>query len=195
MSWNDDSSGFGSDNFELTINLDNFKKNSLDDIYKLEMAIETGIYNGKKELVERLKEKIQEYLEEYGLGNSNIANKIYIDDTGYGAYITVLTDYAVFVEYGTGIIGQNNPHPRAWEYDTNGHGYGGWWYPTTSHDPNPNKWVNPETGQLMAWTRGQPSRPFMYRTWLWGTRSAHNIINKHIRLEIAKITGKKGRRR
>jgi HK97 gp10 family phage protein len=61
--------------------------------------------------------------------------------------------YAVYVEFGTGIVGKNQPHPSPdnWRYDINNHGDSGWWY------------FNDNTGR-MQWTKGMPSRPFMYNT-------------------------------
>lgn len=76
--------------------------------------------------------------------------------------------YAAFVEYGTGIIGADNPHPepQEWEYDTNGHGMAGWFYPV-SDNPQSKAW-HPDgrkaAGVKLAWTRGMPARPFMYNT-------------------------------
>lgn len=61
--------------------------------------------------------------------------------------------YAVYVEFGTGIVGKSQPHPSPddWRYDINNHGDSGWWY------------FNDNTGR-MQWTKGMPSRPFMYNT-------------------------------
>lgn len=75
--------------------------------------------------------------------------------------IKISDSRAAFVEYGTGIQGSTHPHPEAfWIYDTNGHGDKGWWYPSKADDPNPyKKEIN---GKLYAWTKGMPSRPFMY---------------------------------
>jgi len=77
----------------------------------------------------------------------------------------VFTDcpYAAFVEFGTGVVGKNNPHPTLpWAYDINNHGEGGWFYPTDESDPNPHKHLY--NGQWWGWTKGMPSRPFMYNT-------------------------------
>lgn len=64
-------------------------------------------------------------------------------------------DYAPFVEFGTGIIGSQSPHPIAslvnWKYDVNEHGESGWFY------------FNDRDGQW-HWTRGMQSRPFMFET-------------------------------
>lgn len=61
--------------------------------------------------------------------------------------------YAVYVEFGTGIVGKSQPHPSpdGWRYDINEHGESGWWY------------FNDYTGHPQ-WTKGMPSRPFMYNT-------------------------------
>ncbi|MDO5549306.1 MAG: hypothetical protein Q4F79_12580 [Eubacteriales bacterium] len=71
---------------------------------------------------------------------------------------------AAFVEMGTGFIGAGHPHEIAvrlgWRYDINSHGAAGWWYPTTSSDPNPHK--REIDGRLYAWTAGMPARPFMH---------------------------------
>lgn len=77
---------------------------------------------------------------------------------------------SMFFEFGTGIVGERNRYPDqkilailGWKYDVNSHGELGWWYPTDESDGNPYKWTSPE-GQLYAWTKGMPSRPYMYET-------------------------------
>lgn len=60
--------------------------------------------------------------------------------------------HACYVEFGTGIKGSVSPHPTLpWEYDVNGHGEDGWYYYDT------------EQGRV-RFTKGMPSRPFMYET-------------------------------
>lgn len=63
-------------------------------------------------------------------------------------------DYAVFVEYGTGVVGMTNQHPAPvnWTYDVNNHGESGWVY-KSDRDGN------------FHWTKGQISHPFMYNTY------------------------------
>lgn len=170
----------------LDIDLNNITK-GVSDIKALEHAILRGIELGEREVAIRLKEKMIEYLTEYGLGDSLIAQNITITPLGKGIQIMADTDYAVYVEYGTGVVGSENPHPHPWEYDVNGHGDKGWFYPTTEEDPNPRK--HTYNGQLYGWTKGQASRPFMYRTWLWGTQSSYQIIMKNLNAEIRKIQG------
>lgn len=62
--------------------------------------------------------------------------------------------FAVFVEFGTGVVGARSPHPDlipGWGYDSSGHGESGWYY------------YKEADGQV-HWTQGQPSHPFMYQT-------------------------------
>lgn len=61
--------------------------------------------------------------------------------------------YAIYVEFGTGVVGSQSPHPnpQGWQYDVNGHGDEGWVY------------YDDESGKF-SWTRGFKSRPFMYNT-------------------------------
>lgn len=79
--------------------------------------------------------------------------------------VKVNNQYAVYVEFGTGIVGATNPHPDVailgWRYDINGHGNLGWWYPADSTDLNPTNHQT-SSGTWIAWTKGIPSRPFMY---------------------------------
>ena len=77
----------------------------------------------------------------------------YYDPNTHVGIIKADSEYAVYVEYGTGIVGMNSPHPTAgedgWAYDVNSHGEAGWVYPK-------------EGG--FWWTKGQPASPFMYNT-------------------------------
>jgi len=63
-------------------------------------------------------------------------------------------EYAKYVEFGFGIVGQGSPHPDTsilgWKYDINDHGESGWHYMG-------------EDGEW-HWSKGQPSKPFMYET-------------------------------
>ncbi len=62
-------------------------------------------------------------------------------------------EHSAFCEFGTGVVGAGQPHPEpapGWQYDVNEHGEEGWWY----YDENGKKW----------WTKGMPSRPYMYDT-------------------------------
>lgn len=72
-------------------------------------------------------------------------------------FVIAEAPYAIFVEYGTGIVGENNPHPEAdgnYDYDVHQHGESGWVY------------KNGKDGKYY-WTKGFISRPFMYNTLRW----------------------------
>lgn len=74
--------------------------------------------------------------------------------------------YAIYVEFGTGIVGANEAHPAAgehgWVYDANHHGENGWVY------------FNDREGKVMR-TLGQPSHPFMYNTFRELQRKAQEL--------------------
>ena len=61
--------------------------------------------------------------------------------------------YAVYVEFGTGVVGSQSPHPNpnGYQYDVNNHGDEGWVY------------YDDDSGNF-RWTKGFKSRPFMYNT-------------------------------
>jgi phage gpG-like protein len=60
--------------------------------------------------------------------------------------------HCAFVEFGTGVVGAASPHPTLpWQYDVNDHGEKGWVY------------YDEKQGRF-RWTKGMPSRPYMYLT-------------------------------
>ena len=75
--------------------------------------------------------------------------------------------YAIYVEFGTGIVGKQNPHPapEGWKYDINEHGERGWYY----FNERDQKW---------HWTKGMASRPFMYNTLLELQRQVEDIARE-----------------
>lgn len=94
--------------------------------------------------------------------NSSIHSEKVADVEGGGIWAVVAgTDHALFVEFGTGIVGQESPYPGelpdgvTWEYASGktirqlADGRYGWFY---NRD---GQWY---------FTEGMPSRPFMYYT-------------------------------
>lgn len=83
-----------------------------------------------------------------------LLSSIVEEHSGNYGFVKCKCGYAVFVEFGTGVVGGRSSHPdisiAGWKYDVNGHGELGWWYP--GKDGN------------YHWTKGMPSRPFMYNT-------------------------------
>ena len=85
-------------------------------------------------------------------------------------YVIADCPYAIYVEYGTGIIGESEPHPFAaeqWAYDVNQHGTKGWVYKSD------------KDGEF-HWTMGYISRPFMYNTMRWLEEAAPDIMSQRI---------------
>lgn len=83
----------------------------------------------------------------------NSIEGVYNPSSGVGI-IRAGAPHAVFVEYGVGVTGAKDPHPEpipGWKYDSNNHGEEGWWY-LGDWDGN---W---------HWTKGMPSRPYMWHT-------------------------------
>lgn len=93
------------------------------------------------------------------------------DEKSNTGRIKVGADYAIFVEYGTGIVGANNPHPEpapGWTYDVNEHGEKGWTY-----------WD--EKQQRYRWTKGQPASAFVYRTAEYMKSHAGEVLKVDLR--------------
>lgn len=100
----------------------------------------------------------------------------YYDPQTRIGYVIAGAAHAFYVEYGTGQIGEANPHPAPetanWEYNIgptiginpNHPEWGeGWWYPGDDGHPH--------------WTSGQPSRPFMFNTLQWLEEAAETIAS------------------
>lgn len=102
-----------------------------------------------------------------------LANSIhYVIDESSGmarVYIRADAKYAMYVEFGTGIMGElNDKHPMhsdvGWEHDVNDHGFEGWVY----------KGADGKTHR----TWGQPARPFLYETVKELEQSIPEIVRK-----------------
>lgn len=95
---------------------------------------------------------------------------IYSKDKRIGIILTS-KPYAVYVEYGTGIVGLESPHPDPqsanWEYDVNQHGEKGWLYLKKT-----------DNGNKFRWTKGMPARPFMFNTLRWLEQNAPAIASE-----------------
>lgn len=182
--------------FDVNVDLDKFysraftRHGEIPDLWKY---VERGVEKGTKVFADKLFDELMKNITKYGLMNSMAIEQIYIDILSDGIILRIpdnKSDYAMFIEYGTGVVGESSPHPWAskygWEYDVNEHGESGWWYPTSKEDNNPTKYFSESSGIWKAWTRGQASRPFMYDTWRWARQSFTNTINVYVNKEIEK---------
>ena len=101
----------------------------------------------------------------------------YYSPTLNAGFVKVTSDHVAFVEFGTGVVGQNSSHKNgeylskaAWNYAsgakifTTQNGRVGWIYPTDDGD--------------FRFTEGMPSRPFMYETALELQRNLNRITRE-----------------
>lgn len=74
--------------------------------------------------------------------------------------IIISNDEALFWEYGTGLVGKDNPHidTGEWQYNINNHKKG-WIF-----DGNKTQWSWDFKDTGLQFTKGMPSQPFMYET-------------------------------
>lgn len=107
----------------------------------------------------------------------NLLNSIsgYYSPTLNAGFITVNCDYAVFVEFGTGIKGKNSPYPGTAMAEAGYQYMSGTTYITTKDGRV--GWFYPADDGTWRFTEGLPSRPFMYETAL----ELENQLNKIVR--------------
>lgn len=181
------------DEYQVNIDLDKLI-NRQRPIPNIGSMVEKALENALVEMKELTLEEMRRIMTTYDLDYSTLIYDLKVEMLDTGISISTDSDHAVFVEYGTGFAGYNEPHPQAskngWIYMSGEHSSNpsGWWYPTNASDPNPTLTWFKETDEYeagwYAFTRGLPSRPYMYQTWLWATRSINNIIRKHINRAI-----------
>lgn len=117
--------------------LDGFKERAI------KIAVEMGVEQAKD---------IAGYMDIYDSGE--LVDGIVGEYENGKGYIHSTAPHSAFVEMGTGVRGKEDPNPYdyypGWRYDVNEHGEKGWYY--IGKDGN---W---------HWTKGMPSRPYMYMT-------------------------------
>ena len=136
---------------------------------QLERAIDDALDEIMHRAVIRMREIMATYATRDGnLAGSNLASSIREERIDDGFIITVDSDHALYVEFGTGIVGKRSPHPKAdmSQYDKGGYGEVGWFY--IGKDGKRH------------WTMGMPSRPYMHHTYLYVRRIMTKTINRHL---------------
>lgn len=154
--------------FKLKLNLDSVEE-VLQGITGYEKKVKTAGYELTRQLTEQgvsLAQQNASYMDIYDSGE--LVNGIEAEYVGFGrttktaaGKVHSTARHSAFCEFGTGVVGAGSPHPDpmpGWIYDVNEHGEEGWWY----YDKNGNK----------RWTKGMPSRPYMYDT----ARMLRNMI-------------------
>lgn len=139
---------------KIVVNLGNVSV-AIEELEKYQKRVESNIKEFLTRLLETGVEISKAKIMELGaIDNGELYNSLSYMLYKEGNKGIIFTDcsHACFVEFGTGIKGANSPHPTMpWAYDTNGHGEDGWYYYDT------------EQGRI-RFTKGMPSRPFMYET-------------------------------
>lgn len=127
----------------------------------LRRKADIGVENGKaiRHLTNVAKEIVQRNIVEMNKKNDKSTGELYdsveaiFDEATNTGTVTVHADHALYVEYGTGVMGEWSQHPEppaSWVYNTR-EGSGkdaGWWW----KDRN-GAW---------HYTLGQPAYPFFY---------------------------------
>ena len=141
----------------LTVDSVNQAINELKDYRKhvRELAMELG-----QELVEQGVHEAKTWIIAMGaFETGSLLDSIegFFDPWSGKGFIKTDCNHAAYVEYGTGVRGEEekpygvDPNmPEGWEYDKNNHGHYGWYYGKDNR----------------RWTKGMPPRPFMYKTFL-----------------------------
>lgn len=162
-------------------------KSSLNNAIKEVNRFKAQLTESMNDLVQRLTEegasvaKIQvASMEAVDTGELEGSIYGYYDPQTRIGYVIAGAAHAFYVEYGTGPIGAENPHPDPgtanWEYAIGDHirpgpgGQMGWWYDKSGDG------VFSGDGSY-RWTRGQPSRPFMFNTLQWLEEAAETIAS------------------
>lgn len=139
---------------KITVSLSNIS-DAISQIEKYEQELQRKVNDFVTRLLESGVDIAKAKIVELGaIDNGELLNSISYMLYREGNKGVLFTDcgHACFVEFGTGIVGSRSPHPTMpWEYDTNGHGENGWYY------------YDQEQGRI-RFTKGMPSRPFMYET-------------------------------
>ena len=165
---------------------------------KVDLNKKGGIENAIKEL-ETYKKRIQEKtsllvqkLTDYGAEIVRIkivnmgayySGELLSGVSGYyspilnAGFVKVTSDHVAFVEFGTGVVGQNNPHKNgeylskaAWNYASGAKIF-------TTQDGRVG-WIYPTDDGGFRFTEGMESRPFMYETSLELQRDLQKITQE-----------------
>lgn len=137
------------------------------------------------ELAEYTRERMIYYIDksvnqEYATGNLSQSVLIQqINDSEIKVYVDQdLCPYAIYVEYGTGVVGAGTHPEYSGKYKQEG-----WWYPTTASDPNPNK-RQLANGDWVVYTEGQVAHKFVY--------NAYQDLRSHYKFVVMRILKKEG---
>lgn len=148
---------------------------AIEELEKYKKDISLKVEQLVKLLTELGVEKAQELVPvDTGVAQASIVGYMN-EDSGIG--VIKAGGYCKYIEFGTGVKGQNAQHPSPeymaimqWAYNsgatifTTKDGREGWYYPTDD-----GEW---------RFTQGMPSRPFMYETAQYLRKEAHRLAKE-----------------
>lgn len=139
------------------------------DLEQVRIGLPRAMDNARLQLAQMGRERAEMFLATSD-GTSTLKGSMKVSHgTDYTSLYTD-TPWAVYVEYGTGIVGKASPHPvpetAGWVYDINDHGVDGWWY---------------KIGKGVFWTQGQIGSAFLYTTGQWLTTQAVKVVRSNIK--------------
>jgi len=147
-----------------------------------EQGYDKAVKQGLNDIKLKTRTKIHELGSRYDIPPS-LLSTINITRRAYVYTITFDSEYADYVEFGTGIVGASSPHPDATGYDLSNHGRKGWFFHNEMWNVADMTGYNKEKGSFY-WTKGQPSRPIMYKTHDYIRNIAKRTLEDRIRRMI-----------
>ena len=155
---------------KTTINIDLNKKGSLENGIKELQAYKKRVQENTSLLVQKLTDYGAEIVRikivnmgAYYSGELLSGVSGYYSPSLNAGFVKVASDHVAFVEFGTGVVGQNNPHKNgeylskaAWNYASGAKIF-------TTQDGRVG-WIYPTDDGGFRFTEGMESRPFMYET-------------------------------
>ena len=153
-----------------TIQVNPFNPKSVENAIKELQAYKKEVETKTRQLVERLTYLGADIarVKIVGLGAYDTGELLsgvdgYYSSTSNIGFVRVTSDHVAFVEFGTGVVGQANPHRNgeylskaAWQYATGPKIF-------TKKDGRVG-WIYPTDDGGFRFTEGMESRPFMYET-------------------------------
>lgn len=139
--------------FKISLSVDSIDE-AIKDLKRYQRKVKKAGPNLTRKLTEQgvsLAQQNASYMNIYDSGE--LVSKIDSQYEGNKGKVVSGAAHSAFCEFGAGVVGQGSPHPEprpGWVYDENNHGEEGWWYYNDQGE--------------RRWTKGMPSRPYMYDT-------------------------------
>lgn len=169
----------------MKVNIDLLNLKTVDEAIKQIEAYQKRVANlipdFLKACAEAVRDKANSYIENFGYDSetvSAIQNGWQPIKKGNPVVLENAYDKAVYIEFGTGIVGSNESHEQAsesgYEYDINAHGERGWSFVVSSDEMAdgvdlPEKYYSKsKTDHTGMWfairTKGAPATMFLYQS-------------------------------